>query len=241
MPSWFTTSEARTFSYTGREKFATVWKTWCEIKDEDSRRRAIYVYGSMGYGKSHILAALACLLIHKGERVIYVPDCRALLHRPVHYLRNAFLLAFADSKSHQTRILQCNDLNAMADYCANYKDRLCFIVDQVNALKPELAGDDNVTKEDKETCRTILTEMQEGHVSIESASANHMTAWRMRAEQTDEQKIRLLGGMTMVRELPSNFSCRDVEPPICFSQKCLSGGRAMPKTSQVSVKWRSTK
>ena len=59
-----------TFSYMGREMFSQIWSTWLAVKDDDQRYRAIYVYGTQGYGKSYMLAALACLLARQGERVV---------------------------------------------------------------------------------------------------------------------------------------------------------------------------
>jgi hypothetical protein len=61
------------------------------------------VYGTDGYGKFHILAALACLLVRQKETVVYLPDCRAMLREPLEYLRNALLFAFADSSSSDYR------------------------------------------------------------------------------------------------------------------------------------------
>ena len=60
-----------------------LWNIYVETKDGVLRSRRIYVYGSMGYGKSHMLAALACLLVKQNERVIYFPDCRSMLESPL--------------------------------------------------------------------------------------------------------------------------------------------------------------
>jgi hypothetical protein len=71
-------------------KFTTVWEAWLTIKANTRYRQAISdVYGTDGYGKFHILAALACLLVRQKETVVYLPDCRAMLREPLEYLRNA--------------------------------------------------------------------------------------------------------------------------------------------------------
>jgi hypothetical protein len=35
---------------------------------------ALWVYGTKGYGKPHLLAALVCYLTAQEERVVYIPD-----------------------------------------------------------------------------------------------------------------------------------------------------------------------
>ena len=209
-PSWntipppFDVSSNGSFSYIGREKFALVWDAWLKTKADARHRQAIYVYGTSGYGKSHILAALACLLVRTKERVVYLPDCRAMLQEPLGYLRNALLFAFADSSSSDYRehIYQCEDIKALVDFCMSYKrGGLCFIIDQLNALDPEPKGEDNVSDDRKFSLSELLQRISAGHVSITSASPNHKSAKHMARKDTGDQKIPLLGGMTKVRDL----------------------------------------
>jgi len=130
-PSWntipprFDMSSNGSFSYIGREKFALVWDAWLKIKADVRHRQAIYIYGTRGYGKSHILAALACLLVRTKERVVYLPDCRAMLQEPLGYLRKALLFAFADSSSSDYRehIYECEDIEALADFLHELQKR----------------------------------------------------------------------------------------------------------------------
>ena len=79
VPSRFAISGNGTFLFLGQEKFAVVWDMWLKISADLRHRRAIYVYGTRGYGKSRIVAALACLLVRNNQRVVYIPDCRAML------------------------------------------------------------------------------------------------------------------------------------------------------------------
>ena len=39
----------------------------------------LYLYGSSGSGKSHLLAALVCWFIKNQKRVVYIPDCAELV------------------------------------------------------------------------------------------------------------------------------------------------------------------
>ena len=157
----------------------------------------------MGYGKSHILAALACLLIRKGERVVYIPDWRAMLRRPLTYLQHAFLMAFPDTDSAVythwvSRCATYEELISLCDHYRGMKGQLCFIVDQFYAFDEESSGDDYVTNENQKQLLTVVNELSAQHILITSASANHRTAKHMAAKQTDDQKIALLGGMTPV-------------------------------------------
>ncbi|KAF8450160.1 hypothetical protein BGX38DRAFT_511381 [Terfezia claveryi] len=58
------------------------------------RTRRYFLHGTLGAGKSHLLAALTCVLRKEGMRVVYLPDCRGLLDNPFQYLRHALRLAF---------------------------------------------------------------------------------------------------------------------------------------------------
>jgi hypothetical protein len=229
IPSRFTIN-GDTFSYLGREQFAQIWSTWLQVKDNNLRRRAIYVYGTRGYGKSHMLAALACLLIRQGERVVYLPDCFAMLPDPLKYLQVALLFAIRDASSRE-QIDRCETLDALASFCVNYNTgRLCFIVDQLNALDPEPQGRDVFTDRDKSRLLSILRRMSNPHVYISSASANHESARYLQKKETGERKIALLGGMTTVRDL----FCVAMLSLTLPSRNCLCGGQ-LP-TSPLSVK-----
>ena len=61
----------------------------------------LYLYGTAGYDKSHLLAALACYPIRQEKIVIYLPDCRALLRDYVVYIKQALLLTFDGSVKRQ--------------------------------------------------------------------------------------------------------------------------------------------
>jgi hypothetical protein len=222
IPPCFTVSENRKVSYMGREAFTKVWDKWRVIEPKTGQRQAIYVYGSRGYGKSHILAALACLLVRLGKQVVYIPDCCRMLRAPFAYLQAAFLFAFADSEDSEL-VLQCETVDALINFSQRYDiaGRLFFIIDQLNALDPlgpEASGEDEVL----DTFRQRLLFMCAGHVTIKSASANHKSA-RYMAKDTGEEKIALLGGQTNVR-VRLGFTCLVLIRP---RQKWFSGGCAI--------------
>lgn len=124
IPPHFSLLDESKISYMGRECFSLVWKI-----------------------NSHILAALACLLVRRGTQVVYLPDCRAWLFDPLRYLQNALVFAFVNSKrSFREEVLDCENLESLANFCARYRNmgQLCFIVNQLNALDPEVMVQDVV-------------------------------------------------------------------------------------------------
>ena len=190
-----------TFAYMGREMFSQIWSTWLAVKDDDQRYRAIYVYGTQGYGKSYMLAALACLLVRQGERVVYPPDCFAMLSDPLRYLQVALLFAIRDASSHE-QICSCETVDDLASFCAHYTTgRLCIIADQLNALDPDPQGRDVFTNKAKSDLLAVLQRISNKNVYIKRASANHMSGRYLINKETGERKIAVLGGMTTVRDL----------------------------------------
>ena len=200
-PRFFLFNECK-ISYMGRERFSQVWKTFQIIENNPRQRQAIHLFGGKGLGKSHILAALACLLVRRGKQVVYIPDCRAWLFDPLRYLQNALVFAFLISKpSFLEEVLDCENLESLANFCTRYRNtgQLCFIVDQLNALDPEVMAHDVVSNEEKGALRKLLHRMSSRHILISSASANHKTFQHMVKRDTGDKKVPLMEGMTSVR------------------------------------------
>jgi len=202
IPPRFSLLDERKISYMGRECFSQIWKTFEIVANNPHQRQAIYLFGGEGLGKSHILAALACLLVRKGTQVVYLPDCRAWLFDPLRYLKNALVFAFVNSKpSFREEILDCENLESLANFCARYRNtgQLCFIVDQLNALDPEVMAQDVVSNTERDSLRMLLHRMSSRHILISSASTNHKTFQHMVKRDTGEKKVPLMEGMTSVR------------------------------------------
>ncbi|KAL1916623.1 uncharacterized protein VTP21DRAFT_5327 [Calcarisporiella thermophila] len=187
------------FIYMGREGFARVLAEIENFRDPSYYNR-LYVYGSIGYGKSHILAAMACLLFQQGKRVVYLPDCRAMAQNFLRYLKEALLLTFGDSESYQLEILKCDTTEKINAFCDEIFDRdsirLYFIIDQLNALDHELVNRDNICNTIKSSIQVCLDQIMYSHYAIKSASANFQSAIHMEQKQLSEKKIALLGGLT---------------------------------------------
>lgn len=78
--------------YTGREKFAEIRDKFEQIC-KDPRRADLIIYGTRGYGKSHLLAALVCYWAARDQKVIYIPNCWDFIKDPVRYMISAILFA----------------------------------------------------------------------------------------------------------------------------------------------------
>jgi hypothetical protein len=105
------------FQYMDREGFLKVWNAVQETRKPIGHRR-IYIHGMIGYGKSHILAALACSLAHEGCHLVFLPECREMLQSPVTYLKTALLCGFADltSYAHRVAIRSCRSIRDEAQW-----------------------------------------------------------------------------------------------------------------------------
>ena len=185
------------FEYMGREIFLELWNVVQGLKHESFTR--LYIQGTMGYGKSHILAVLAGLLYRSGKRVVYLPDCRALLRQPLDYLRASLLCAFADPSSYEKRetIRALGSTHDVEKFCCENLP-MYFIIDQMNALDAEVSNQDVSTNSQKAFLLEFLTSLTVGHYQITSASANHKTALYVEKRQTNDLKQSLMGGMTEV-------------------------------------------
>ena len=80
----------RNWPYIGREKFRTlIYEVKCLYKDNS--KTYLIIYGTRGYRKSYLLAALIYLLVARKIHVIYIPNCRELIKRQVRYIKAVIL------------------------------------------------------------------------------------------------------------------------------------------------------
>ena len=178
-------NDALTFKYMGRVGFSTLLK---DIEDGHNRGyTATMIFGTIGYGKSHILAAMACYYHQKGRKVVYIPDCHSLIEDPLDYLKSAFYLTFHNDDENQHQIAQCSTLENIETFCSYYKGCLLFIIDQWNALD----GDNDI--------KSHLEHVVFRHYLIMAASANTKTMVEYdEHKQLNINLIKMYGGLTQV-------------------------------------------
>src|SRR5947207_10133102 len=65
----FSINDDDKFMYMGRKKFVNVLDTINGLK-RGCGFMDCFIYGTIGYGKSHILATIVCFLLRTGKRVV---------------------------------------------------------------------------------------------------------------------------------------------------------------------------
>ena len=209
-------SDGRRFYYMGRQKFAELVHMVNRFENPDGCH-TLYFYGTTGYGKSYILAALSCLLMREGKRVVYIPTCRGLLQAGFgHYLTWALFLCFGDSPIQQREIECCqNDPEELIRYCRQLSKRkvlLYFFIDQYNGLHLVDENMDDISNERKACSEDWLLKATYGHCLIKCVTADNHAAIHRAKKHRDEIDMAIYGGFTEASSLPScpEVSKRDV-------------------------------
>jgi hypothetical protein len=179
----------------GRKEFTNV------LKDINALKRRVgytkmFIYGTVGYGKSHILAAIACLLLRYGKRVAYLPDCRELAADPIDYIKSALFLTYVDDDAKINKIDACKNFDQIIEFCGPLSQPLYFIVDQMNALDDRSYT--GISQEKKQYVKSNIDKLCSKQFYIKSSSANNSSVLLLRQKQTNEVKITLYGGLDEV-------------------------------------------
>ena len=181
--------------YVGRERFTELLGL-LRIVQEKRDHSALWVYGTKGYGKSHLLAALVCYLVAWGERVIYIPDCRECIFDPVEYVQTAMLFAWADDPTIQDEIITLNTLEMIHRFFKRHKKSI-FVIDQMNAFGESDKGE-NIDSNSKGDIYKWLRLCRTGHPAVLSTSANYQTYLRQSIKETTEDTMHVYSGFTTV-------------------------------------------
>jgi hypothetical protein len=179
--------------YVGRNKFEPLVRALKKVRDS-LQLTTVWLYGTQGYGKSHLLAALVCYLAAQDERVVYIPDCRALLKDPVEYVRAAMLFAWANDITTQKEIMTLNTLEEIRDFFFS-PEKVIFVIDQMNALKDSKRPTE--TKKRSDLCEWI-TCLTTRHKSVLSSSANYVEFHEQTQQQSSNFVVYAYGGLNRV-------------------------------------------
>ncbi|CAG8660646.1 1384_t:CDS:1, partial [Diversispora eburnea] len=179
------------FTFMGRKKFSDVLSEINTFKSGTGYME-MFIYGTVGYGKSHILTAIACFLLRSGKRVVYLPDCRKLAVDPTEYIQSALFLTYVDDDAKTNKINACESFDQIIKFCRSLDEKLYFIVDQMNAL--DEYNDTGINTNLKQKIKGDIDRMCWGHFYIKSSSANNHAVLHLKQKQTNEKKITLYGG-----------------------------------------------
>ena len=166
----------------------------------------LLVYGTPGWGKSHMLAAAAAVLrsdFFEGRsvvRLVYLPDCGQLRQDPLSYMQKALLLAFADDEPMMADILRCDSVDRLVQLLKvlSWQDRLLlFLADQTNKITSKQGGD--VEKEKgKAAARRIFDSVSGQHLLVEAISINDSNKEEVAQKQENRKEMPMFGGLLEV-------------------------------------------
>jgi Cdc6-like AAA superfamily ATPase len=194
-------TKERSWLYVGREKLAYLLSKFEHIR-HISGWKALYVYGTRGYGKSHLLAAMVCVLAATETKVVYIPDCREFIQEPIRYMITAMLFAWVDDESKQRDIMALKTQEDIYAFFQGKKD-VVFVIDQLNALQKQEQNDKFA--DEKLQLYKWLINLKASHKAILSSSANNHTFLEEATKQSSTVMMYTYGGLTEV-SLRSNSS-----------------------------------
>ncbi|KAF8539440.1 hypothetical protein BDD12DRAFT_96983 [Trichophaea hybrida] len=159
------------WEYMPRRKFGELLHQVEALIEQPELASAIWLYGTIGYGKSHILAALVCFLMKSGHRVLFLPDCQAWLDELETYLQKAMKLTWADDPVSLRKIDGMKTLPEITSflqtiYC-HQGVTVIFITDQMNALQMDLA---DLLLAIKNQLRMVLYKSSHDHLRVFSTN-----------------------------------------------------------------------
>lgn len=184
----------------GRHAFRRLYECASDFEKDPFRAYAkVAVHGCSGTGKSHLLAALACLLTHEGKRVVYVPDCVLLIENFFLEMRSALQFAFPEYASTMDAWLEVEQVR---DFCRAWRKSgtIFFVLDQREALD---SFQDDPERLRKDHVMEWLDELVARNFLVFSASAESRT-WRPRpGRRTNIKDFYLQGGFEEVCRVSS--------------------------------------
>jgi type II secretory pathway predicted ATPase ExeA len=105
----------------------------------------LYLYGPLGSGKSHVLAALAIKLIQDGESVVFIPHCLDLLANFEDTIRTALCFAFHNDTTASLAIDTARGVEDLLELSQKYKDKY-ILIDHLDALDTHYTDPQKVIK-----------------------------------------------------------------------------------------------
>jgi len=195
----------QTFRYMGRTIFQKLLKG---VRHSDflDGSLALYLYGTSGVGKSHLLAALVCHLIREGKRVVYIPDCRGLRKAFAQNLRDALLFAFHDDTHSCNNIMHATGSYDLVQFVCNQpRWSLYLVVDQRNALDLDPDPDTDYDYQNKVTTWRKINLMRYSQMYLFSALATEQSARDRDGKQRGVKAIDMLKGLNKVGPHLFNF------------------------------------
>lgn len=225
--------EIGTFDYMGRVKFKEIYTDFRALGEKKHQAKSLFVYGTMGYGKSHILTAIACVLTRRGHRVVYIPDCAGMLEDLETVIKESVLMAFGrdDALDKQIREeIMYMSFEELERWLQDYPGTLWYIVDQMNAL--DFTSPDTFPQSLKFRFIEFFHKVKLRQPHLTSASANYVEGQNRAGKQNARKRINLFGGLTQVRNTTLSTLLELID--MC-RKKFMDGGSTMQESKRSLV------
>lgn len=192
------------FRYYGREILRGIYE---EVIALDLRKgySMYYLHGSLGLGKSHMLAALVLALFKEKRKVVFLPDCRALARSFLATLKDGLALTYAyfDDEEALHGCLGCRTPTQLVEWCvkrstSKKREQLFFVVDQINVLDTDSDSVNSVSSRTREECADLLAVLEQRHILIFSSSGNYLHGLKEFNKPGSQQRRSVFGGLSEV-------------------------------------------
>lgn len=183
------------YHFIGREVFAEFLGAVQNLMG-DVHHTDLWLYGPMGYGKSHLLATTVCLLTKQGYWAISIPDCYSLLRDPVRGLRDAMLFAWADDPNNSKEISEIQTKDDVKRFLAGHEreSSMVFVLDHFDAFDEE-----ETSHQGKRTgIAEFLNACRYTFRGIICANTNNTANSIKRQQDPNQLSLKLHGGLTKV-------------------------------------------
>lgn len=186
----------RKFRYMGREKYTEVIREMCLQRDEISirghpeTRHTINIFGTSGYGKSHIITACVVSMLKAVIPVVFIGHTRDLGAHPLRYLKAALAVAFGRDETMLRDILQRDSVDDLLAYVKDAQVQFALVIDQANSLDST-----SMPAQEKEYARVIIAKLIDAKPwpIVKGWSSNNKTTGR---KHGSVRVIQLFGGLS---------------------------------------------
>lgn len=187
----FTFNDAGDFRFMGRVSLPTIY---AEIEKVAMTKR-VNIYGTKGYGKSHIIAAIVAQMMKDNRNpVVFLPHAGDLAATPVTYLQGALALAFARNAESLDQIARCDSVDQLLCVVKGLPS-FVLVVDQMNSLE-ELSSLDKGARPRAIEIINRLQDTIKCIVCVKGFSANNRTMILQEETQRSERDLVYFGGFT---------------------------------------------
>eukprot|EP01136_Pigoraptor_vietnamica_P024391 Opistho-1_new@77382 len=202
VPERFHIDSSSQFSFFGRERFSELLALMrqllqqgkvpaqsCVMRAPAGETHVLKVYGSAGFGKSHMIAVAVAQLLGEGHPVVYIPEAGKLKSSSA---LEIFVKAFAVAYPQRIAELRdCSDVDELRRVTSGW-GRTLFVVDQLNSL--EYSVTDPADAEAKKRGSELVELIVGLSPSVFGYSANNRTAAMIAQKQRTERDFLCFGG-----------------------------------------------